>query len=208
MTRVFCLSLFVLGLLVPIALADELPTDDAAAKPSRISYFKSIHPIFQAHCQGCHQPAKSSGDYVMTAFDQLIMGGESESAAIVPGKPDESYLVELITPVDGEAEMPQGKAPLSDQDVALIRTWIEQGALDDTPERARQQYDAKHPPVYTQPPVITSLDYSPDGNLLAVAGFHEVLLMSADGKKRVARLVACPSGSSRSGFRRMEIVCW
>ena len=39
------------------------------------------------------------------------------------------------------------------------------------------------------PPVITSIDYSPDGKLLAVAGFHEVLLHKADGSGLKARLV-------------------
>ena len=34
--------------------------------PNAISYHKQIRPIFQAKCQGCHQPAKASGDYIMT----------------------------------------------------------------------------------------------------------------------------------------------
>ena len=47
----------------------------------------------------------------------------------------------------------------------------------------------EHPPVYLLPPVITSLAYSPDGKLLAVSGYHEVLLHKADGSGLVARLV-------------------
>ncbi len=39
----------------------------------------------------------------------------------------------------------------------------------------------EHPPDYTRLPVIPALDFSPDGSLLAVAGFHEVLLWKADG---------------------------
>ncbi len=49
--------------------------------------------------------------------------------------------------------------------------------------------DAKHPPVYALPPVITALDYSPDSQLLAVSGYHEVLLHKADGTGLVGRLV-------------------
>ena len=37
--------------------------------------------------------------------------------------------------------------------------------------------------------MVTSLDFSPDGKLLAVAGFHEAMLWKADGSARVARLV-------------------
>src|SRR5262249_18226682 len=46
-----------------------------------------------------------------------------------------------------------------------------------------------HLPVYTRPPVITAIDFAPDGKLLAVAGFHEVLLVNPDDGKLVARLV-------------------
>ena len=68
--------------------------------------------------------------------------------------------------------MPKGKQPLSKADVELIAKWIAAGAADDTPANARTRFDVDNPPIYTLPPVITSLDYSPDGKLLAVAGFH------------------------------------
>src|SRR5437879_2482256 len=46
-----------------------------------------------------------------------------------------------------------------------------------------------HPRVYARPPVATSLDSSADGSLLAVSGYHEVLLYKADGSAVVGRLV-------------------
>jgi len=103
---------------------DDVATDaapQATVSTKTVSYHKEIRPIFQANCQGCHQPAQPGGGYVMTTFESLLKGGESESAAIVPGKPDDSYLVEEITPTDGKAEMPKGKTPLHENDVALIR---------------------------------------------------------------------------------------
>lgn len=161
----------------------------AAEGPESVSYYSHIRPIFQAHCQGCHQPAKQGGTYVMTSFELLTKGGESGDAAVVPGKPDASNLFQQITPANGEAAMPKGKPPLSDADRQLIRRWIEQGALDDTPMSTRPMYDMDHPPVYNAPPVITSVHYSPDGKLLAVSGYHEVVLHHADGSGIVARLV-------------------
>ncbi len=71
---------------------------DATAKPAPASYVRDVLPILQANCQGCHQPAKASGKLEMTAFKSLLAGGESGMPAIVPGKPDESYLIEQITP--------------------------------------------------------------------------------------------------------------
>ncbi len=177
---------FALTALLPIA---ALAVDETAKPAEPVSYYKQIRPIFQGQCQGCHQPAKPSGGYVMTAFDQLLAGGESKVAAVVPKKPAESYLVDQITPHENEAEMPKGKPPLSQTDIDLITRWIAEGAIDDTPQNARTQYDMDHPPVYTRPPVIPAIAFSPDGQWLAVAGFHEVLLWKADGSELIARLV-------------------
>ncbi|MBD3675297.1 MAG: DUF1549 domain-containing protein, partial [Planctomycetaceae bacterium] len=154
-----------------------------------ISFYNQVRPIFQANCHGCHQPAKPLGDYVMTDFKKLLAGGESGLAAIVPGKPDESYLIDQITPEDGMAMMPKKADPLIGNDINIITQWIQEGAKDDTPTSAVQRYDREHPPVYTRQPVIATLDYSPDGSLLAVGGFHEVLLFKGDGSERVGRLV-------------------
>ncbi|MEQ1852826.1 MAG: c-type cytochrome domain-containing protein [Chthoniobacteraceae bacterium] len=169
------------------------PKQEEAEDPNApVSYYKKVRPVLQAQCQGCHQPAKAKGGYVMTDYAKMLKGGEeadTEGAAIVPGKPDASYLMKQITPVNGEAEMPPKKKPLPDAEIALIKRWIAEGAKDDTPENAKQRFDAEHPPVYSRPPVITSLDFSPDGSLLAVAGFHEVLLWKGDGSAMVARLV-------------------
>ncbi len=160
---------------------------DAASHP--VSFYSQIRPIFQANCQGCHQPAKAKGDYVMTEFARLLTAGESGEVPVTAGKPDESFLLKQITPSNGEAEMPRGKPPLHELEVELVKRWIAEGAKDDTPANARQHYDAEHPPVYLRPPVITSLDYSPDGSLIAVAGLHEVMLHRSDGSGLEARLI-------------------
>ncbi len=143
---------------------------------AKVSYYRDVRPILQANCQGCHQPAKNKGGYVMTDFKKLLAGGDSEGTAVVPSHPDKSSILKMITPKDGDVRMPKGKTPLADVDVATIRNWIAQGAVDDTPADAIRHYDTEHPPVYTRLPVISSLDFSPDGKLLAVSGFHEVLL--------------------------------
>jgi hypothetical protein len=55
------------------------------------------------------------------------MGGD-----IVPGKPDESVVVQLIEGTRGsEQRMPNGSHPLSSSQIGLIRTWIQQGARND-----------------------------------------------------------------------------
>jgi WD40 repeat protein len=176
-------------LLPPALYAADKPADKDAL-PAEVSFYKDVRPIFQQHCNGCHQPAKPSGGFVMTARAELLKKGESDKPGVVPGQPDASNLVSQVTPHDGKKPlMPRNQPPLADRDVALIKKWIAQGAKDDTPVSDRVVIDMEHPPAYLLPPVITSLAYSPDGQLLAVAGRHEVLLHKADGSGLVARLV-------------------
>ncbi|MEM0968749.1 MAG: DUF1549 domain-containing protein, partial [Verrucomicrobiota bacterium] len=176
--------------LLPFSLIASAHQEGIPEKPS---FHDDVRPILQAKCLGCHQPAKAKGDYIMTDVAHLLQGGqESEYAPVIhPRDPAKSYFVEVITTQPGEPrpEMPPKGDPLTPRELSLVTRWIEQGAQDDTPENARQRYSAENPPQYAVAPVITSLDYSPDGTWLAVAGFHEVLLHHADGSGLAARLV-------------------
>src|SRR5262245_1598599 len=182
-------ALWTIALLL-LPLVGMAQAAEPAAPLADVSFFKNVLPILrQKNCTGCHQPAKQGGEYVMTEFAALLKGGESGEMAIVPGHPEKSYLIEQITPAAGKAAMPKDAPPLSETEIATIRRWIEQGAKDDTPASNLPQYDAEHPPIYMAPPVLKSLEYSPKGDLLAVSGYHEVLLHNPDGSGLAARLV-------------------
>jgi len=180
------------GVVVALAAhATSLHAEQPVPVKGNVSYYKDIRPLFQQHCQGCHQPAKPLGKYVMTTHASLFKEGDKGFPGIVAGKPDDSFLMTQILPRDGGKPplMPKGRKPLLDHEVQMVKKWIEQGAKDDTPLSAREVIDQENPPKYTSPPVISALDYSPDGTLLAVSGFHEVILHKADGSGIVARLV-------------------
>lgn len=160
-----------------------------AAADAPVSYFRDIRPVFEAHCHGCHQPAKAKGDYVMTDFAKLLAGVEGEPA-VIAGQPDQSHLLSLIIPgPNGEAEMPQKRPALHPIQIDLVRRWIAEGAVDDTPADAARRYSAENPPIYGAPPTVTSLDWSPDGQWIAVAGHSEILLHRADGTGEPQRLI-------------------
>lgn len=171
--------------LIFLVLTGSLPAEPEAP----VSFYKKIRPIFQANCHGCHQPAKAKGELIMTSFEHLMKGGH-DGVSVVAGKPEESLLVKrLRLPRDQEEAMPPKGEALSESDLGLVARWIAEGAHDDTPANAVAKFDTDHPPIYTLPPVINSLDYSPDGALLAIAGFHEILLHKADGSGPIARLI-------------------
>ena len=187
-------------LLAPWALPNCRATEATSSTVGSVSYHRQIEPILRARCQGCHQPAKSYGGYVLTSHQRLLESGESGEAAIVPGRPEESELVRQITVSEGMAAMPKQAPPLPTAEVELIRQWILEGAQDDSPA-AGLTVDAQHPPVYVRPPLIASLAFAPNGQWLAVSGFHEVILVDAQENRTVHRLVGLSDAFSRSAFR-------
>ena len=80
--------------------------------------------------------------------------------------------------------MPMGQPALKTEEIALFREWIRAGAQNEPGETASPSHTA----VYTQPPVITALRFSPDGKSIAVSGNSKILIHKADGSGILARL--------------------
>ena len=171
--RIFLLVAAVAAWISPAARADDKP----------VSYYHDIRPIFNSSCNACHKPEKNKGELDMTTFAALMKGGK-HGQELLAGDPHKSRLIEMISGED--PDMPKEGDPLSKDQVAIIQRWIEQGAKDDTPAPGTAHVDV---PVYTVPPVITTIAFSPDGSLLAVNGYHEILLHKSDGSGIVARLI-------------------
>ena len=173
------------GLALPVGQRDAA-AQGAPDPEKKVSYYRSVRPILQRRCSGCHFDGKREGGLSVIAVTELVKGGEAGSS-LAAGKPDESVLVQRIS---GEKpDMPLNSEPLTAEQILTLRTWIAQGAEDDTPADVGEAITAEHPPVYATPPVVTSMDYSPDGKMLAVSGYHEVLIHTLDGSAPVKRLV-------------------
>jgi len=150
-----------------------------------VSYFHELNPIFKRSCTGCHHPGKLKGELDLTSFAAFQKGGK-HGLAFKAGEPAASRVVEEVS--GNEPSMPKEGDPLSKSEIALIKRWIREGATDDTPAGV-DSFKLAAPPVYTVPPAISTLAYSPDGKILAISGYHEVLLYNADGSGLGARLV-------------------
>ena len=192
-TRMLLLALsLILAAGGPLAARAGDPASDSRTTPTEtdeVSFAADVQPIFARHCYGCHQANRPLGDYVMTNIDRLMAGGETGEAAIVPGDPGASYLMQQIQVVDGHAEMPDEPNPtLSPTEIETIGRWIAAGAKNDSIAPSIT-YDSEHPPAYARPPAVATIDVSSDGRLMAVAGHHEIVLVNVDDGRIVDRLI-------------------
>lgn len=182
----------VLGMAL-IATAAVRGGDDAPktpdAQPTGVSFMKDVAPILVRNCIACHNGRKAESKYNMTNFASLAKGGQNgEDITLEPGKPDESYLVELIRE-DGAPRMPYKLDPLAPEQIAIIEKWVAEGGKydgDDVKEDWVMLLHKRTPPnVPENYPVavpITAVAFSPDGTELAVSGYHEVTMWKvADG---------------------------
>jgi uncharacterized membrane protein/mono/diheme cytochrome c family protein len=89
----------------------------------------AVMPIFKAKCVSCHNVQKKKGDLILTSFAELIKGGK-EGVAVVAGNLEKSSIYQRITlPADDKKFMPaEGKKPLTAQQIAIIKWWIEKQA--------------------------------------------------------------------------------
>jgi Protein of unknown function (DUF1553)/Protein of unknown function (DUF1549)/Planctomycete cytochrome C len=85
-----------------------------------------VAPILVDRCIACHNDEKAEGDFSVQSPETFFGGGHVE-----PGDPDNSYLVDLISPHDEKTPpaMPKRGAALSAEQVAAIREWIAAGAV-------------------------------------------------------------------------------
>ena len=115
--------------------------EDHGMEPGEVSFSEQIQPILTDRCAfaGCHastSPAANQSLAEGLSYMNTINVPSEELPSmdrVEPGDVDHSYLVHKIqgTHLDVGGlglRMPRGQEPLSDDQIARIRTWIQQGA--------------------------------------------------------------------------------
>lgn len=127
LTKVMKIVVSILALLLSVSCAKK-----------EVSFKNDVRPILQANCVSCHvaggQGFAASG-FSMESYESL-MKGTKFGAVIIPGSSISSTLVILIEgKADHSINMPRStgdvpRQPLAGKEIALIKSWIDQGAKD------------------------------------------------------------------------------
>jgi hypothetical protein len=121
------------------------------ADDAKVDFSTQIQPIFSENCYKCHGPDNQESGLRLDKKQSALKGGE-RGTPIVAGKPAESLLFRAVNG-GGEdvARMPKKADPLSNEAIALIRRWIEQGAVWPDDSTGSPESDTKNHWAFKQP---------------------------------------------------------
>ncbi len=100
-----------------------------AAPPDKIDFQRDVRPILAEKCIGCHGPNHPEAGVRMVDRTSILANGESGQPIVVAGNPDHSELFRRVISTDPDVRMPPGeKPPLTADQIAILKKWIESGA--------------------------------------------------------------------------------
>ncbi|MCA9048747.1 MAG: hypothetical protein KDA89_08460, partial [Planctomycetaceae bacterium] len=156
-----------------------------------VSFSRDVAPVFAKRCVACHNTRTAGGRLNMDSFAAVLRGGES-GAAVDAHHAGDSLLVSMIE----DGSMPKDADPLTKDEIARIRAWIDAGAPLDAGLTANaelfeimpEMVQPLPPKTYRLPIPVTATAFSPDGGVLASSGYHEILLWNTKDGRLLRRI--------------------
>jgi len=173
-----------------------------------IDYAKQVQPLFETYCTDCHAAGDADGDFALDTYAALMKGGEN-GPALLAGKADDSLLVKFLEGRSGKTGknqfMPPGKRDhLKPEEIALIKQWINEGALGPVTTTAPTDPMAKLPKIASQSAVkpIHALAVDPAGKVAALGRYGSVELVDASTLKSLRKVEGIAGKASALTFSR------
>jgi len=144
-------------------------------------YANLVDPILTSKCQTCHGPGRQNARLRLDSLGGALVGG-SEGPALIPGRPEDSRLLQaILLPLESDEHMPPKARPqLNQAEIDLLHWWIEAGASDET------QLAANDAPDVIQPFLVPEYRLLPDPELVAQRAREEEQEREATARRRAA----------------------
>ena len=211
--RSYATCVILMSLIGANLIAQEKP---AAPKEEKITFEQHILPIFREKCGSCHNANDKKGDLVLDNYGLAMQGGASGEVIRTDGDASQSQLYLVVAHLS-EPKMPPQQPKLPDDQLTLIRKWIEGGSLENSGSKAKpkknmsvtkvevsNQRPAGPPPMPENLPLdplvissrgngTTALACNPWSPLVAVSGHKQVVLYNMQTRE-VAGVLPFPEG--------------
>ena len=167
--------------------------------------FDQVKPILRKRCQNCHNPEELRGDFSVADMT-AIQAGSSSGPVVVPGKPRESLLYTTTAHLD-EPTMPPNSRKIPAREIEVIKRWIEDGLVAKSgdkpgktgsekssapavPKPENESESGHFEPVtgVLQSTAFSAVAAQPKGNLVALSGNEQIVLLDMQSKSFVKAL--------------------
>ncbi len=120
---------------------DVSSTGGGGAAPTDVTFHRDVEPILQDNCLGCHYDGKIGG-FSLATYEEAaplanLIAAQTEAGLMPPWGAHDTDECHPVRPWKNDLR-------LSDEEVAKLRAWADQGAPEGDPADA--------PPAYTPPP--------------------------------------------------------
>jgi WD40 repeat protein len=159
-----------------------------------ISFVQQIAPLLLSRCSACHGDRDVQSGYSVFSYERMMKPGSSGSAPIVPGSVDESYFFDLVSAKEPDLWMPHHKPRLVEDEIRLLREWIESGAKFDGKEATAPLWQLVPTITYAPPSghgsriPVTAITFNSDGEQLAIGGLHEIVIIQSRTGEVIRRI--------------------
>jgi WD40 repeat protein len=154
-----------------------------------VVYEKDIEPILVAKCFFCHSGNVIQGKLDMSSYEKFMKGGK-RGKPIIPGKSAESLVIKLAGWTERPIMPPRSETeePLSPQELALLKLWIDQGAKPPTgASTVTRVVNLGTPPPNVQP--VLAVAVSPDKGTIAAGRGNQIHIYDAKTGDQLRTLV-------------------
>ena len=127
--------------------AGDIPATQTKLPPAtstKVDYLRDIKPLLAQKCYSCHGPEVQQAGLRLDLRQNALRGGDY-GPVIKIGDSADSKLIRRVVDGDGGIQMPP-TGPLTDEEIGLLRAWIDQGAefrTDIITEAPRKPVDPK-----------------------------------------------------------------
>jgi WD40 repeat protein len=183
-----------LALLPAWAVADE-PKAKTPVQPievvtlnrkDRVAYEKDVEPVLVKKCFFCHSGNVKEAKFDMSSYEALMKGGR-HGKPIVSGKADESLLYLAAGKRKRPYMPPKTEVPLTPEELAVIKLWIDQGAKAPTGVREKVKIVVSLPPPSVHP--VEALAVSPDKSAVVASRGDRINVFDAGSGAYIRSLI-------------------
>jgi hypothetical protein len=101
--------------------------EDASGPARPVDFVRDVQPLLAKHCTVCHGVEEQQSELRLDAGALVLRGGD-QGPGVIPGKSGESLLIKAVLGGGDMPRMPLDEEPLSAEEIALLKRWIDQGA--------------------------------------------------------------------------------